>query len=71
MSLCAAAAAALTTGIVTVAASSQVTGGHSAVFNANDTITSPIPPTTTTPAIASAGPTVKATKFAGGDWPGN
>ena len=69
VSLCAAVAAAVTMGIVTVAASSQGVGEHSAIVNADaNTATSAIPGTT--PAIASAGKRVQATTFNGGGWPG-
>jgi hypothetical protein len=67
VSLCAAASAAVTMGIATVTSSLPGVGGHSAIVNA-DTVTSPIP--ATTPAVASAGPRVRATTFAGKDWPG-
>ena len=66
MSLCAAAAALTAMGVVTVQHSSAGVGGSPAVVATGNSSSGPA----TTSTVPKAGPAVKATTFAGGDWPG-
>ena len=67
LSLVAAAGALAVMGTITVAMGSSGNAASNTVFVA-DTTTETTPPAT--PGVASAAPKVKATTFAGGDWPG-
>jgi hypothetical protein len=63
-----AAAALATMGIVTAESGSVGVGHAPAAVADSNTVTSAVPPST--PSVAKAGPVVKPTTFAGGDWPG-
>jgi hypothetical protein len=63
------AVAALATMGILASESGSVGVGHGpAVVADSNTVTSAVPPPT--PSVAKAGPVVKPTTFAGGDWPG-
>jgi hypothetical protein len=66
LSLFAAAGAVAVMGIFTVAQSMSGGDGKNVIVAGTSTQATPPP----TPAVQSAAPTVKATTFKGGDWPG-
>jgi hypothetical protein len=66
--LCAAGGAVAVMAIVTIGLNTSGSDGSSQRVIVADTTTQTTP--ATTPAVQSAAPTVKATTFAGGDWPG-
>jgi hypothetical protein len=61
-------AALATMGAISLESGSVGVGHAPAIVADSNTVTSAVPPST--PAIAKAGPVVKPTTFAGGDWPG-